>query len=595
MRVGKKSSIYPLRKLIKTLFPILLISAFLISPTRGSAQKAKEAAEATDFALDLVALYLNVEGTDEAIVCLEKLMDIYPTDYDIRLYLGIALFKKQDFEAAYKEFHEIERVLEWGRRFARFIAFSFKNKGLLYFGRGITSLIHKKDFKASKNYFVSALKHGYKEANVRYLLIYSYLRLKNYKKADDELNELLDGKEMSDVDYFIKGYLSYEQGRENEAVFHIKKALEINPDLIEAKKNLAAIYYNSGEWEKAIEIWKLLIEKFPEDSDSRLYMAMAYFHLDRLDEAKQQFERLNISIPVEDYSLKPISLIFIPWKDWTEFSVRYQVDYESLMEQKNLKKLKLRGRGPSRLAAVFLNEKALFVLREEGEIEEAVKILNLAYHIDDSAYLVSYNLGQLYSNMGNAEKAEEFARKAIQQKKDFLEGYDLLGNIYFKQEQYREALKEFNRVIEISKDDAQGYYNLGCTYWALKDLNNAENSWKRAVECETPATKRKIEKRFEQDGWGFTVIVRWKPVAYRALIALGSLYETKGFIKDAIKEYDRAVKREPDNPEAYFELGRIYFDTKSWEKARFYLEKHINLGGHNQEKAKQLLKSLKYK
>ncbi|MGD8536824.1 MAG: tetratricopeptide repeat protein, partial [Candidatus Aminicenantes bacterium] len=483
-----------------------------------------------------------MEETDDAIVCLEKLMDIYPTDYDIRLYKGMALFKKQDYEAAYKEFHEIERALEWGRKFARYIAFSFKNKGLLYFGRGITSLIHKKDFKASKNYFVSALKHGYEEANVRYLLIYSYLRLKNYKKADNELNELLDGKEMSDVDYFIKGYLSYEQGRENEAVFLTKKTLEINPDLIEAKKNLAAIHYNRGEWEKAIEIWKLLIEKFPEDSDSRLYMAMAYFHLGRLDEAKQQFEKLNISIPVENYNLKQISLVFIPWKDWTEFSIKYQVDYESLMEQKNLKKLKLRGHGPSRLAAVFLNEKALFVLREEGEIEEAVKILDLAHHIDDSAYLVSYNLGQLHSNMGNAEKAEEFARKSIQQKKDFLEAYDLLGNIYFKQEKYREALKEFSRVIEISKDDAQGYYNLGCTYWALKDLNNAENAWKKAVECEMPVTKRKMEKRFEQDGWGFTVIVRWKPVAYRALIALGSLYETKGLIEDAIKEYDRAVK-----------------------------------------------------
>lgn len=595
MRVGRKSHIDPKRKLIKTLFSILLISAFLIFAARGFAQKTKEAVEATDFVLDMAALYLNVEEIDEAIGCLEKLMAIYPTDYDIRLYMGIALFKKQDFEAAYKEFHEIERALEWGRNFARYIAFSLKNKGLLYFGRGITSLMHKKDFKASKNYFVSALKHGYEEANVRYLLIYSYLRLKNYQKADDELNELLDEKEMSDVDYFIKGYLSHRQGRGNEAVFLIKKALEINPDLIEAKKNLAAIYYNSGKWEKAIEIWKLVIEKFPEDFDSRLNMAMAYFHLGRLDEAKQQFERLNISIPVEDYSLKQISLIFIPWKDWTEFYIRYQVDYESLMERKNLKKFKRRGRGLSRLAAVFLNEKAMFVLREEGEIEEAVKILNLAHYMDDTAYLVSYNLGQLYSNMGNAEKAEEFARKAIQQKKDFLEAYDLVGNIYFKQEQYMEALKEFSRVIEISKYDAQGYFNLGCTYWALKDLNNAENAWKKAVECEMPVTKRKIEKRLDQDGSGFTVIVRWKPVAYRALIALGSLYETKGLIKDAIKEYDRAVKREPDNPEAYFELGRIYFDMKSWEKARFYLEKHINLGGHNQEKAKQLLNSLKHK
>ena len=596
MKVQKESAFNLKRKLNKILFPIFLVSAFLIFSARGFAQKSKLDVDATDFVLDLVALYLNVEEIDEALERLEKLTAIYPGDYDIRLYMGIALFIKQDFEAAYKEFYDIERALEWGRRYpVRYIAFSSKNKGLLYFGRGITSLLHKKDFKAAKNYFIAALKHGYDHVNVRYLLIYSCLELKNFQKADGELNELFNRKEMSDIDYFIKGYLRYQQGRGNEAVSLIKKALDINPNMIEAKKNLAAIYYNNGQTEKAIDIWKSVIEKAPEDFDSRLSMARAYFQLGRLEEAKQQFERLHISIPEEDYSHKQISLIFIPWKEWTKFNIEYRVDYESLREGKNLKKFKRRGLQSSRLATVFLNEKAVYILREEGDIEEAVKILELAHMINDTAYIVSYNLGQLYSNLGNVEKAEQCARKAIQQKKDFLEAYDLVGNICFKQGEYLEALEEFSRVIEISKCDAQGHYNLGCAYWALKDLNNAEKAWKKAVEYEMPEVKKEKEKRLDQDGLDFTVIVRWKPVAYRALIALGHLYEKKGLIQDAIEEYDRAVKRGPDNPESYFELGRIYFDRESWEKARFNLEKHIKLGGHNQEKAKQLLNSLKHK
>lgn len=595
MRVQKEPSLNLKRKINKILVSILFVSAFLIFSARGFAQKSKLDVDATDFVLDLIALYLNVEEIDEAIERLEKLIDIYPGDYDIRLYMGIALFIKQNFEAAYKEFYEIERMLEWGRNFGRFIAFSLKNKGLLDFGRGLTSLLHKKDFKAAKNYFIAALKHGYDKVNVRYLLVYSCVELQNYQKADDELNELFNRKEMSDIDYFVKGYLRYQQDRRNEAVSLMKTALEINPDLTEAKKNLAAIYYNSGQWEKAIDIWKPIIEEFPEDFDSRLNMARAYFQLGQLEEAKQQFEKLNISIPVEDHSYKQISLIFIPWKEWTKFNIEYRVDYESLMEGKNLKKFKRRGLQSSRLATVFLNEKAVYVLREKGDVEEAVKILELAHMINDTAYIVSYNLGQLYSNLGDVEKAEQCARKAIQQKKDFLEAYDLVGNIYFKQGKYLEALEEFSRVIKISKCDTQGHYNLGCVYWVLKDLNNAEKAWKKAVECEMSEVKKEKEKRLDQDGWDFTVIVRWKPVAYRALIALGYLYEKKGLIQEALKAYDRAVKREPDNPEAYFELGRIYFGRGLSEKARFNLEKHINLGGHHQEKANQLLNSLKHK
>jgi tetratricopeptide (TPR) repeat protein len=195
--------------------------------------------------------------------------------------------------------------------------------------------------------------------------------------------------------------------------------------------------------------------------------------------------------------------------------------------------------------------------------------------------------------MGNLEKAKEFAIRAIQYKENFLEAHDLLGNIYFKEGKYQNALEEFKRCVEISKSDAQGYFNLGCSYWALSDLEKAEEAWKNAVKFDLQM-ERKEEEKFVQDGLTVSLIIRKTPISYRAHISLASLYERKNLIGEAIKEYQEAVKIEPNNPEAYFELGRIYFDSKDLEKARFYLEKHISLGGKNQERAKKLLDSLKF-
>jgi len=595
----EKEASFSHKKFIGVLVSTGIIISFFIFISQAFAQKSPIDVEATAFVLDVAALYLNVGEIDNALDYLKNLRDTFPSDYDVRLYLGLALCKKQDYESAFKVFREIEQILtRWktirtkGRLY---FAFSSKNKDLLYLGRGITLLMVKTDFKGAKKRFVWALKEGYDEINVRYLLIYSYLKLKDYEKANEELNNLLERKEINEKDYFIKGYVNYMRGLENKAAPLFTKALEINPDLIEAKKNLACIYYNNGEWEKAIEIWRSVINEIPEDFESKLNMARAYFHLGRLEEARQQFEMFNISIPVEKYSPRKIPLVFIPWEDWTKFNIEYQVNYEALLNPKNLEILKKKGVRILRYAAVFLNEKAFFILRKEGNIEEAIKILNLAKEIDETTFFVSYNLGQLYLNSGNIEKAKKCALQSVLQKEDFLEAHDLLGNIYFEQEKYEEALKEFKRVIEIYELDAPGHYNAGCVHWELQDWKNAEKEWKKAVEYDIPAEKRKKDKRCARDDSGFSLIVRWKPVAYRAHISLGFLYEGKNLIEDAIKEFERAVEREPDNPEAYFELGRIYFNKKSWKKAKLYLERHIDLGGQNQEKARKLLNSLRNK
>ncbi len=571
-----------------------IIIAFLIFVPEALGQKSEESVRATDFVLDLAALYLNVDEVDEAIRVLEKLRDTYYQDYDIRLYMGVALYRNKDYEAALKEFRAVENFYEYRRsRRLRYFPFSYKNLGLLYFGRGITLLRSKDDFKGAKNKFNYALKKGYDEINARYLLVYSYLKLKNYKKASRELDNLLEKKEIDEIDYFLKGYLSYQQGIENEAVSCLKKALEMKSDLVIAKKNLASIYYNKRDWEEAVEMWRSIIENTPEDLESNINIARAYYHLGRKEEAKKIFEDLNISIPVEKYSPSNIPLVLISWDRWDAFKIKYQVDYESLLKQKDLEELKKRGIGAPRLATIFLNQKALFTLRDEGNIDEAIKILNLAQEIDQTAFFTSYNLGQLYLNSGKIEKAEGNALRVIQSKKNFIDAHDLLGNIYFQKGKYEDALKEFERVIEISEFDAVGHYNLGCAYWKLGNSDDAEREWKRAVEYDANTAERENVKKITQDEFGYSIIVQNKPVAYRAHISLGSLYEAKGFVEKAIKEYERAVMREPNNPEAYFELGRIYFEKNDREKAKFHLGKHIELGGNNQKEAQEMINSFK--
>lgn len=76
--------------------------------------------------------------------------------------------------------------------------------------------------------------------------------------------------------------------RENhphDAVFVLRKALEVDPTHIQARKNLAALLGHTGKRDEAIEINTKLLEECPDDPDVPYNLALDLLHTDKWDEA----------------------------------------------------------------------------------------------------------------------------------------------------------------------------------------------------------------------------------------------------------------------------------------------------------------------
>jgi len=168
----------------------------------------------------------------------------------------------------------------------------------------------------------------------------------------------------------------------------------------------------------------------------------------------------------------------------------------------------------------YINSLALKHVRE-GDLEKAIETLFEGLKIWDESPEINYNIGMLYFDLGKFQEAEKYAIRATKYKykwerknaiygtglrspkevftkettikewsfenalemgNDFLEAYDLLGNIYFKKGEFEKSVKAFRKVIEIDPRDALGYYNLGCSYFAMKRYEEAERSWKDAIK-----------------------------------------------------------------------------------------------------------------
>jgi len=141
---------------------------------------------------------------------------------------------------------------------------SLYNVSVLYF--------KNKEFNKSKEYIDKAFNISPKNAVIFSAKIKTYLKLENYTEvttlADGYISHF--GAEPSILN--SKGLALKALCRWDEAITTFKQSLKLNPNLLEAKKNLASCYHLVGEFVKAKALYTELILSNPQDLDSHHWL-----------------------------------------------------------------------------------------------------------------------------------------------------------------------------------------------------------------------------------------------------------------------------------------------------------------------------------
>jgi Ca-activated chloride channel family protein len=89
----------------------------------------------------------------------------------------------------------------------------------------------------------------------------------------------------------------------------------------------------------------------------------------------------------------------------------------------------------------------------------------------------------LYQQKRYKEAAELYS-KAVEKKKESVEGQFNLGDAHYKQKQYDKAVEQFTKIAESNKDKAilaRAYHNLGNTYLENNKLEESVDAYKKAL------------------------------------------------------------------------------------------------------------------
>lgn len=141
---------------------------------------------------------------------------------------------------------------------------------------------------------------------------------------------------------------------------------------------------------------------------------------------------------------------------------------------------------------VWLNNNVGDILRYHKDFNGAFKALSHTIQIDSSYSPAYYNLGLLYLEKHNDDKAIEHFQKAYQYDKTDTDSLFQLSKIYqrkgyknFVDGKIDEAIAEYKKAIEFTPSEADIYYNIGVIYSQTQDKKEAKNYFQKYLQLNT--------------------------------------------------------------------------------------------------------------
>lgn len=214
-------------------------------------------------------------------------------------------------------------------------------------------------------------------------------------------------------------------------------------------------------------------------------------------------------------------------------------------------------------------------LKNEGMIDEAVTISEIAMQLDPDDGRNRVNLGHAYVDQGQIEKAISEYEKALELDPNLEYAYDGLGGAYVRKGLLDKAIGYFRKAVELDPKSAVARKNLAGIYMDNELYDEAIREWKAASELEpnNMAILNELGICYKNEGLldkaiaTFRLAILHDPTDPIYHDNLGRVHNLKGFLKEATKEYRLAIRFGGETASIHNFLGNIYAESNLFSKA----------------------------
>ncbi len=280
-------------------------------------------------------------------------------------------------------------------------------------------------------------------------------------KENGESKSRLDAE-----DYYKMGEIEQEKKNHINAIIYYDKAIEINPDHIDAYNGRLVSRFYLGDYQNAINDCNKIIKITPE-------VAINYNNRGRI---KQELK--NYQSAISDYTkaieINPNCIDAYGNQASAYLSLK---DYEAAIRECN-KAIEI---DPNYIHAYNTRGLSKYCL---GDYETAISDFNKVIEIDPNYINVYNSRGSSRYCLGHYETAISDFNKAIEIDPNCVSVYNSRGWLKQELKDYAGAISDFNKAIELNPDFVDAYNGRGLAKHYFLDYRGAVNDFNKAIELD---------------------------------------------------------------------------------------------------------------
>jgi tetratricopeptide (TPR) repeat protein len=491
--------------------------------------------------LNLGGYYARRQSYDKALEAVQKAAEIKEDDPNILVSIAHLHFDFKKFEDAEATVNEV-LAKDNGNVSANYL------KGRLY--------LLRKDFANARERFDLVVRERPSNAMAHYFRALTLIGMGEARLAQRDLLKAVElNPQMLDARLILAEFYLHDRNREL-AKRQIEKASKLAPQDVRTLLIQGNLRILERDAKGAEEAFKEVVELSPEYAPGHYRLGLLYYLTARQEDALNSFQKALELDPGQTNALALMVGIYVRDKKFNEA-------FELCRRQKQAV-----DENPFLQAVIEYIEGNIFQARKDSD--RALESFRKAIETDPNVLASYVALARMYGQLGKLDQAISQYEAVLNKNPNYLGGYMAIGTIYEQKGDGEKAETYYRKALEIKRDFAPAANNLA---WNLADRGgNIDEALKFAQ-----IAKEKMPKN---------------PAV---MDTLGWIYYLKGTYLNAIAELQDSVQLAPDNPAINYHLGMAYYKNNKEDGAKEFLEKALELDPNfkDAEEARKILNELK--
>ena len=223
---------------------------------------------------------------------------------------------------------------------------------------------------------------------------------------------------------------------------------------------------------------------------------------------------------------------------------------------------------------------------EQGDNDRALEFFDKSIALKSDYADAYHNRGLIDMKKGMLDQALEDFTLAIKYKPKNYSSYNARGVVYYQMQDLTRAAADFNESIKLRPDEYEAYNNMGNVYYARARMTEAIAAYRRSLDINPGYAEANynlgsayyLQGEYRPAIDYLSAGIKVDPRYVQCYYNRGSAYYAIEQYPAALRDYNRVLKLDPDNAGAYYNLALTYYALGDFDRARQNLETSLQKG-----------------